>query len=64
MYMYKCRFTRRAIVELATDGYYFRDTFDSFHSNLMERLLRMDPEYAPALGTHCNLIKILRTTGS
>ena len=44
-------FLRRAIVELATYGCCFRDTFTSFHSELMERLLRADPDYAPALGT-------------
>lgn len=44
-------FLRRAIVELATYGYFFRDTFDAFHSDHMERLLRADPDYAPALGT-------------
>ena len=44
-------FLRRAIIELATYGYYFRDTTQSFHSEMMDTLLRRDPSYAPPLGT-------------
>ena len=44
-------FLQRNIIELAKYGYFFRPTNNSFHTDLIDRLATLDPEYTPALGS-------------